>query len=173
MNKKTLILIDGLYKAYGLNGKEEDDICFLPLLKRSGDNVNKLYRLFRKIHFKLALPFETIWLERWTKVLNLYDTVVIGETSNSNYIAKFIHRDYPQKRIIIWYRNSVSMSSLAPCNIDRNISEVWSFDKDDCRKYSMQYNGQFYMRSPYYKEYGGQNMMPFSLVVTREDLRKS
>lgn len=155
MNKKTLILMDDMYEMYGLNGKEEDDICFLPLLKRSGDDVNKLYRLLRKIHFKLALPFEAIWLERWTKVLEKYDTIIIGETSNSNYMAKFVHHYYPQKRIIIWYRNSVSKSSLSPDDIDRSLSEIWSFDKDDCRKYSMRYNGQFYMKSPYYKENGG------------------
>lgn len=155
MNKKTLVLMDDMFEMYGLNGKEEGDICFLPLLKQSGDDVNKLYRLMRKIHFKLALPFENIWLEHWTKVLSKYDTIVIGETSNSDYMAKFIHRNYPQKRIIIWYRNSVSKSSLSPNDIDRNISEIWSFDKDDCHKYSMRYNGQFYMRSPYYTEYGG------------------
>ena len=147
---KALVLIDNLYTQYGLNGKEEDGILFLPMMKK--ELKNKGIRAIRKIHMSLLLPFKEIWLYKWQNVINQYETIILADAGNTYNVAKYIHTRWPDKRIIIWYRNSVKAAQIKPEKINRDICELWSFDKTDCKKYNMSYNPQFYMRNRKYQE---------------------
>lgn len=149
---KTLILIDNLYYMYSLDGKERNAIRFLPLMRKSG-TISKAYRVCRKLHLSSNLPCKEIWLNNWTRILYKYDTIILGETGNSYNVAKYIKRKYPQKRIIIWFRNSLS-HTINPARFDENVCETWSFDEADCNRYNLRYNPQFYVKSPSYRENG-------------------
>lgn len=142
---KMLILIDTLYKMYALKGEEEHLSRFLPLMKVSKDK-NQLYRAIRKIHLSSPLPCKEIWFDNWTNILWEYDTVVLGETGNSYNVAKYIKKIHPSMRIIVWFRNSVS-HTIKPQRLKKSICEVWSFDQEDCKKYELKYNPQFYYKT--------------------------
>ena len=146
---KTLVLIDNLYYQYGLNGKEENGVLFLPMMKK--ELTNKAERLVRKVHMSSIFPNKQIWLNEWCKVIIDYDTIILADAGNTFNVVRYIHKNWPDKRLIVWYRNSVK-ATVSPGEIDRSICELWSFDKDDCEKYKMQYNPQFYMRNRKYQE---------------------
>lgn len=161
---KILTLIDTLYKMYALKGKEEYLSRFLPLMKNSKDK-NQLYRAIRKIHLSSPLPCKEIWFSNWTNILWEYDIVVLGETGNSYNVAKYIKSIYPSMRIIVWFRNSVS-HTINPQHFNKAICEVWSFDLDDCRKYGLQYNPQFYYKS---SDIGNNKALDFDVFFIGRD----
>lgn len=146
---KTLVLMDTLYKMYNLDGKERKGIRVLPLMRNSKQG-SRIYRLIRKLHLSSAIGCKEIWLADWKNILWQYNTVIMGETGNTYNVARFIKQEYPNKRVIIWYRNSVEQS-VKPRKKDEQY-ELWSFDISDCKKYGLKYNPQFYMKSPAYKD---------------------
>lgn len=152
--KNTLILIDDLYLQYGFSGVPEQNLLFLPMLK--GNVVNKVLRGIRKIHLSLPAPFKKIWFADWKKTIQNYDTVILADAGNTFNVARYIRRCYPNKRIIVWYRNSVR-GTVLPTEKDRATCEIWSFDKEDCSKYGFKYNPQFYERNSKYIEHDETN----------------
>lgn len=152
IKNKTLVLIDDLYYMYGLSGLEQNNILFKPLLSKSGSQLSKIYRGIRKCHLGSVLPFKEMWMSDWISQISEYDTIVIGETGNAYNVACYIKKQFPNKRVIIWYRNSVK-DTIDPCEFDSRICEVWSFDENDCKKYNLKFNPQFSLKSPLYKEH--------------------
>lgn len=148
--KKTLVLIDSLFYQYNLDGKEKRDVLFLPMMKNEINN--KIVRAVRKAHLSSFLCLKEIWMYKWLKIIDKYQVVILADTGNAYNIAKYIRHKWRDKRIIIWYRNSVSAAVIKPENIDRKVCELWSFDKEDCMRYNMDYNPQFYMRNGKYVE---------------------
>lgn len=148
--QKTLILIDSLFRQYGLDGKEHNNILFLPMMR--GNIDNKFVRAIRKLHLSSELPGKKIWLDTWQGSIEIFDTVILADTGNSFNVARYIHKQWPSKRIIIWYRNSVSAAMITTDDFDRSYCELWSFDKADCNKFYMKYNPQFYMKNMNYSK---------------------
>ena len=143
---KTLVLIDSLYEQYGLDGREQNGILFLPMLR--GRLEHKAPRALRKLHLSLPLPGKTLWLGRWTRLAADYDTIVLADAGNTPNVVRYLKRRCPGKRVIVWYRNPVS-ASLPPEVFDRSACEVWSFDPADCAAHGLRYNPQFYIpRTP-------------------------
>lgn len=147
---KTLILIDDLFYQYGLDGKEHNGIRFLPVMRSM--SANKIMRAVRKAHLSLPLPFKKVWFDdRWMECIQDYDTIILGDSGNTVNVTRYIHAKYKDKRIIVWYRNSVQ-ATVSPGEFDRSFCELWSFDRADCERYNMNYNPQFYIRSNAYQE---------------------
>lgn len=152
---RTLVLIDSLYKQYGLDGKEKNGILFLPMMK--DELTNKFLRIIRKLHLSINIPGRSIWLFNWYKIIDKYDTIILADAGNTYNVARYIHEYWPQKRIIIWFRNSVK-ATISPEKANRTYCELWSFDENDCKKYGMQFNPQFYMRNSKYREKKGSSL---------------
>lgn len=146
---KTLVLIDSLYKQYGLDGTEKKGILFLPMMKK--ELTNKFLRIIRKLHLSINIPGKRVWLFDWYKIIGKYDTVILADTGNTYNVARYIHKYWPEKRIIIWFRNSVK-ATISPDRANKTYCELWSFDENDCKEYDMRYNPQFYMKNSKYKE---------------------
>ncbi len=144
---KTLILMDDLFYQYELSGEEENGILFLPVYKHN--KLNRILMVLRKI--SLYFGFNANWLGNWTNVVDFYDTIVIGDIGNAPYIVKYIKKRYPKKRVIIWYRNSIK-ATVVPDKFNRNLCELWTFDKNDSVKYGLKYNHQFYIKNDNYNE---------------------
>lgn len=142
--KKTLVLIDSLYEQYGLPGEEENSILFLPMLR--GNISNRFLRGLRKVHLSVCAPMKAVWLGRWIKVCKNYDTIILADAGNTFNVVNYINKRWPDKRVIVWYRNSVS-ATISPNDVGRGKCELWSFDSADCKKYHMKYNPQFYVYS--------------------------
>jgi hypothetical protein len=143
---KALLIMDGLYALYRPSGKPENGILFLPMLKSAGRDINKLYRAIRKIWLSSPLPGKRIWLADWVDVIEDYDIIILSDYGNSPNVCRYIHDNYPAKRIIVWYHNPIEVS-VSPESFDRSYCDLWSFDPDDCEKYGLSYNPQFYIPS--------------------------
>ena len=61
--------------------------------------------------------------------------------------ANFIKRRYPNLRVIFWHWNHIYNPKLY-VKLDREI-ERWSYDSEDCKKYNLKFNTQFYFSSLY------------------------
>ena len=94
---RTLVLIDSLYKQYGLDGKEKNGILFLPMMK--DELTNKFLRIIRKLHLSINIPGRSIWLFNWYKIIDKYDTIILADAGNTYNVARYIHEYWPQKRI--------------------------------------------------------------------------
>ena len=145
-----LVLIDSLYYQYDLENRRINGAVFKPMVKNV--TTNKIYRAFRKIYLSSRLPMKCIWLGNWQNDLESVSTVILADGGNSENVARFIHSNYPSKRIILWYRNSVEMAGQ-PSHDVASFCETWSFDRVDCDRYGYLYNPQFYGGNPSYREH--------------------
>lgn len=65
-------------------------------------------------------------------------TVIAFDTVNVDLIS-WIRRNNPKNRIIVYFINTVRNTEL-PLKFKELRCELWSFDKDDCEKYNMNFN---------------------------------
>ena len=141
---KTMVLMDGLYDLYGLDGRERDDLLFLPMLGPKWQGSTKFARGLRKLWLSSPLPGKKTWLGKWTEILEQFDTVILTDYSNTPSVVRLIHEGNPGARIIVWYHNPVEVTVPLE-NFDRLNCELWSFDPVDCKRYGLSYNPQFYI----------------------------
>lgn len=140
LKKKTLILAqtepdsDFIFCTWIERGYSAD-ILFQPQIK--------LIRALRRIWIKCKFPMQSIWYGKWKEELNEYNTIILHASSLVLDIPKWIHKKYPDMRIIMWYWNRVYEGTI-PDKISDLQVECWSFDFDDCKKYDMKNNVQYY-----------------------------
>ena len=136
--KKTLVL-------YTQDGKnffpDYSEYCYLMPLYKKG---NYIHRVYRKIIFRFRLPLYNILFSHWLSIISKVDTIIIFDTGNAPFIINWLRKKYPQKRIILWFWNSIK-DTIKPNLIDSSNIEMWSFDKSDCYNYGLKYNIQFFI----------------------------
>ncbi|MBV4420080.1 hypothetical protein KM800_12225 [Clostridium tyrobutyricum] len=138
MSNKYLILANDNSGLFSFQKSISDKI----LIKDAERGKKFFQRFLRKIHYKFNLPFTKIWFP-WINDIKFFDTIIIFDRGNTKYIAQYIANRYPNKRIIIWFWNSIKYS-ISPKDFNNIPCEVWSFDKMDCKKYELNYNTSFY-----------------------------
>lgn len=109
--------------------------------------VPKFLRAIRRIWITCGFPIPQIWYSReWKqKVINT-DVVVIHNISELLLsLPLYINKLNPKAKVIAWYWNSVRFSIL-PSQI-KGRCEKWSFDPEDCKKYGLKFNHQYYFKS--------------------------
>lgn len=140
LKEKTLILTqtdpdtDMMFKAWGEAGLNAA-IIFKP--------IPKLWRGVRRIWADGILPGCQLWYGEWKNNIEKYDTVIIHADVRTRTVPQFIHKVKPSMRIIYWYWNPVCSRTLPSLTKDNQI-ECWSFDENDCMKYGMKKNIQYY-----------------------------
>lgn len=148
LKEKTLILTqtepgdDMMFKAWkeaGLNA----DIIFQP--------HSKAVRMIRRIWADGFLPGASFWYGNWKKMLSHYNTVIVHADMRTRTVPMYIHKIKPDMRIIYWYWNPVNKYTVPKLTRDDKI-ECWSFDENDCIKYNMRKNIQYY-----YEQDNGEN----------------
>ncbi len=102
------------------------------------DFINKI---FIKIFSKLNLNF--LLFGSWKKLIKEVDFIIIFDTLYQSNIAKYIKKKNKNCRIIFYYWNTVTVFNRFVLN-DKNIDEIWTFDKRDAIKYHLKWNPQFY-----------------------------
>lgn len=100
-------------------------------------------RLLRKIIFKLNLPFKRTILSKWVDDIKNADEIILFDTGNAPEIIKWIKKR-TRARIVFWYWNPVR-ESVSIDRIRKTGIEIWSFDPDDCLRYGLKYNTQFFV----------------------------
>lgn len=136
MNKdRTLIIYDSVKH-------------FVPFIKSKGvkcfpsfRTVTKLEKIFRKISFKSGINKKE-WYGEWKNHLSEVDCIIVFATNRYDYIHH-IAKNNPEIRIIVWYWNPI-FRCFNPDALRRENIEYWSFDREDCKKFNLQYNSTFY-----------------------------
>lgn len=152
MVKKTLIL---------KSDKGDFELFYLQAMKKYADNsvdVSPIFKKLKRIEYfvmllhiqKLKLPYHELWYAEWKKNIQKYNNVIIFDRNYNWDIVEFIHKKNPNCRIIVWYWNTISNNRI-PIKY-RKYCEEWSFDIDDCKKYSIKYNTQFSFKQIFHQD---------------------
>lgn len=96
---------------------------------------------------KMKLPFQWIWYEEWKRNLSQYDTIIVFYSLLNTNIINYIHKKNPSARIILYFWDSITSTTFIVPENKRQICELWSYDKSNCKTYNLQYNSQFYLPS--------------------------
>lgn len=141
INKKRILILTVT--------KPDSDIFYYDWIKRGYSvsiafkDVSKPLRAIRRVWTKCNLPFYSLWLGNWYKQLNDYDYVIIHMSSITRFLPFIITKANPKLKIMCWYWNTIDKDTL-PIKTDNSNIEYWSFDKNDCEKYGLNYNVQYY-----------------------------
>lgn len=85
-----------------------------------------------------------VFYGKWRKRLEDIKIVILFDTGFDNIykITDYIKRINPEIKIVFWYWNPVENNRTALA--DKNIDEIWSYNKFDADRYGFRYNPQFY-----------------------------
>ena len=127
-------------KAYFL--KKIKDANFKDYYLVNGKNT--LFKLVRKWAFKSKFFWGS-----WKKHVKEYDLFILGENSFNPQFTRYIKQHNPNARIIMFIWNAiVPWNSDKPNYVaafkDKNIDEIWTFDKNDAKTFNLPFNTQFY-----------------------------
>lgn len=134
---KTLVL------AHDVSAFFVNETPYLTEIYKS-QSKNRLFRVFRKLAMITNTGFESFFLGDWYKVCAGIECFIVFDTGNALYLLSILKKHFPYARIILWYWNPVE-KSIPVHLIDREKYEVWSYHKNDCAKFNLNYNTQFYI----------------------------
>lgn len=115
---------------------------------------------FQKIVRKLLLKFSFLLLKLprklqiflfefafndWFPLLIQSKTIIFFDNIDAPILFKYIHTLFPDKKLILWYWNIIA-GSINPKEFNKKYTELWSFDPQDCKKYGLNFNTQFYLK---------------------------
>lgn len=105
-------------------------------------------RFFRNIDKRLFIKNKgtsSTFLGNWSRKISDYDIIIIEALQANKLLVEYIKKNAkPDTRVILWHWNKLFSQAIA---VDDPICigcELWSFDLDDCEKYGMHYNTQYY-----------------------------
>lgn len=105
--------------------------------------VPKSIRAIRRFCLMKNIGNNSIWLANWFKNLNNYDSVIIHINRLTRYLPELISNKYPNIKVIGWYWNTINNQSEPIKTNNKNI-EYYSFDENDCVRYGLKQNIQYY-----------------------------
>ncbi len=107
--------------------------------------TNTVTKILKKIHNHLPLPYKEFWYGNWKNNVKKYDVIILFAGTQGNDIIKYIKKENPTVRIIVYYMNTFKNGAKNdPANFINLDCELWSFDKNDCQKTTMMYSHYFY-----------------------------
>ncbi len=134
MNRKIIIL-----------KKNNKDVFFENIY-----GIEKYYwcsnkNILLRIIIKFNLPFLSILFGDWKKNIKKYDCIILFDNGYNKNIAKYIRKKNPEIKIIFWYWNALKEYNNMVIE-DKNIDEIWTYNRFDAETYNLKYNSQFYHR---------------------------
>lgn len=99
----------------------------------------------RTLHYHTSFS-KDCWYGPWKKTIKNYDKVILFDAFLDSDVAEYIEKVAPKTRLIIFYLNPW-FNNYYVSTAARKRCEVWSFDKEDCKKHGLKYNCQFYLSS--------------------------
>jgi hypothetical protein len=107
--------------------------------------IPKFLKAVRRIYVKMKfLPVEP-WLESWKNDLNQFELVILHASKLTPPVARYIAKKNARIRLIVWYWNPVS-KCVSVDEFSSESSEIWTFDEDDAKTYSLHKNTQYYFK---------------------------
>ena len=141
MDKKDILIL--------IETNPDNDIFFNDWIDRGYKanvlfkKINKPLRAIRRLCLMNNLVGTKSWLNNWFNNLNEYKAIIIHMSYLTRYLPFYINKKYPDLKIICWYWNTIDDKTLPIKTEIKNI-EYYSFDKNDCEKYGLKYNIQYY-----------------------------
>lgn len=129
--------------------KEDNQSVFLKYI--DNQKMCKYYKLNSKnIVLKVLkkIGHASILWGDWKNKVKDCELVILGENGYFPSISKYIKKNNPNCKIILYFWNILKeQKSYSKLLDDKNIDEFWTFDKIDAKKYNMKYNPQFYTKN--------------------------
>lgn len=138
---ERILILDTVYHDYSFESWKENEIVAKILFKK----CNKLMRIIRRGWIGLRLPFQNVWYQDLKTEIQNAEMVVVHITYLSLQTCVYINKINPDAKVIAWYWNPVKQN-VKPKYISGNC-EKWSFDPEDCKKYGLKFNHQYYFKS--------------------------
>lgn len=145
MDKKNILILkneNNSFERYFIEKMNNELIQTESIYLKLSKVMNKI----RTLYFKFNLPFKSIWYEQWKYELDKYETIILFDYIFEKDIVRYIEKNASDKRLIFYYWNKINDSDIKIRDITKKF-EYWSFDIEDCEKYDMKYNPQFYIPS--------------------------
>lgn len=122
-------------------GKYDECIYASPVYRSD----NKWCKAVANICWIFHLPFISLFLGDWARNIKQYDIFVCEGLKRREWVFHYLLNHKNQdSRVIMWHWNKIFEQEINPnSEIARNC-EQWSFDPDDCKKYNMRYNTQYF-----------------------------
>lgn len=132
---------------------DDDNNFFSKEYKKRGASVKRIYKktsiiakIVRRLHMYSRLPGYSVWFDQWKNELSDQKAVIVFASVIKVPAVRFISKHYPGIRVVFWYWDSVMLCVNARKIQGANV-EKWSFDPEDCKKYNMHFNTQFYFKN--------------------------
>lgn len=143
MKKETIIIYDSVsyfipyLENHGVKVfPQYQDLDKKPLLTRI------ILKIVRRISFRMGW-FVNFWYGEWKSLASNIEQAIFFATVKKGHIL-YLKKKNPNIRIIVWYWDPV-YRCFNPNLLDDSF-EKWSFDKNDCKNYSLNYNTTFYFK---------------------------
>ena len=109
-------------------------------------------------HYRYLFPGRIggyICSRKWLKPISLVlpevsagdPLIIVFDTATTASYIKKLKRKYPNKHIIFWCWNRISADKIDEIEQIKKMVDVWSYSLDDCRRFNLKYNTQFYFDS--------------------------
>ncbi len=138
---QILILYEGHQNDWTINEWKRNGLNAVIQFKR----MYKVLRAIRRFWIRKQLPMEQLWYRNWNSEVRSADLIILHISSLNMHMASYLNKINPKARIIAWYWNIVEENTL-PSKL-KGKCELWSFDSEDCKKYGMSFNHQYYFKS--------------------------
>lgn len=142
MNKKDVLIL--------LETPNPNDDIFFNDWKANGYNADVVFkkipkpiRAIRRICLIYNIGDLSIWLGKWYDNLSQYKSIIIHMNRLTRHLPELISKKNKTIKVITWYWNTINKDS-EPIKTDNQNIEYYSFDKNDCSKYGLKYNIQYY-----------------------------
>lgn len=99
--------------------------------------------IFFKALRKMNISTMSIYYGDWKKELKNYTTVIAFDNGYNNLIGSYIKKKNSNCKLILWLWNPITEYSKNFLT-SPYINEIWTYDKEDAKKYNIKYNTQFY-----------------------------
>ena len=114
-----------------------------PLARQHRSSLACNYDLFLR-HIPRRLISETL-LYAPLPDDEMNDPVIVFDNRTTSAYLNWLLKQYPDRRIILWLWNKISDPDRFS-GADPSV-EIWSYHPDDCRRYGLRYNPQFFFDS--------------------------
>ena len=139
---KKLFLVENV-----LNYSELSDVEIKSIYWKCGF----ILRFIRLLHFKTNFipTTKVIWLGEWKRNVNKYDDIVVLDTMFDDTVLEYVTSRNQRVNLKLCYRNKIgpktqNSPSLYPEAIRNKYQcSLYSYNKEDCCKYHLNYYNQF------------------------------
>lgn len=106
---------------------------------------NKLCKAAANICWIFHLPFLCFFLGDWARNIKHYDIFICEGLKRREWVFHYLLNHKKQdSRVIMWHWNKIFEQEINPNSEIAQKCEQWSFDPDDCEKYNMHFNTQYF-----------------------------